>query len=99
MLTPEASPSPAPATPSPYQVPVAASEGAGHLPGAGSPGWGCQALPGCKVGRYGRQVWGVCEKDTAEMLPWTSRLTPGEELSQKLGVGLIVGRAPNDLKS
>lgn len=44
--------------PSPYQVPVAACEGAGHLPGAGSPGWGCQVLPGCKVGRYGHHIWG-----------------------------------------
>lgn len=45
--------------PSPYQVPVAACEGAGHLPGAGSPGWGRQAFSGCKVSRYRHQVWGV----------------------------------------
>lgn len=45
--------------PSPYQVPVAAREGAGHLPGAGSPGRGCQAFSGCKVSRYRHQVWGV----------------------------------------
>lgn len=44
--------------PSPYQIPVAAQEGAGHLPGAGPPGWGCQALHGCKVGRYGPWLWG-----------------------------------------
>lgn len=35
----------------------------------------------------------------AEMLPWASGATPGEKLSQKLGVRLIVGRLPNNLKS
>lgn len=28
----------------------------------------------------------------AEMLPWASQASPGEEISPKLGVQLIVGR-------
>lgn len=39
-----------------------------------------------------------CEKDMAERLPCASRASPGEELSRKLGVRLIVGRPPDGLK-
>ena len=62
---PEAPPAPLlPRAPSPYQVPVAAREGAGHLPGAGSPGRGCQTVSGCKVSRGRHQVCGASIRQT-----------------------------------
>lgn len=64
MLTREAPQPSASQAPSAYQVPVAAHEGAGHLPGAGPPGWGGQALRGREVSRSGHWVWGASVRKT-----------------------------------
>lgn len=83
--------------PSPYQVAVAAREGAGHLPGAGSPGGRRQAVSGCRVSGPGYRVWGGSDRQTAftaEMLPWASRACPEKELLPKTGSRAYSGETP-----
>lgn len=82
MLALEVTTQPSSCSPRPYQVSIAAHEGTGCLPGARSPGWGCQTLPDCKVSRYRHQVWGTSvSTDMAQLLsgPLGGRIQPQSE--------------------